>query len=65
MGAADFLAESIAAVRAAKTYADLHRIYAERITALINDGGTMPDLRALAQAWRDRNDELLTQRLEK
>lgn len=59
-----FLAESVAAVRKADTYDDLHRIYAQRITALILDGGDMQDLRTLAQAWLIRNNELLARGLD-
>jgi len=59
-----FLDESVAAVRKAPNYDDLHRIYAQRITALIFDGGDITDLRALAHAWLIRNNELLARGLD-
>lgn len=54
-----FLAESVAVLHAAATYADLHRELAHRNHALLNDGATMRDLRRLDAAWDKRRRELL------
>ena len=59
-----FLGESLAAVRVAPTPAELDRIYAMRITALIFDSGTMRDLRQLAAARVQRRHQPLDAALD-
>ncbi|HEY9249241.1 MAG TPA: hypothetical protein VIO38_08920 [Rariglobus sp.] len=54
-----FITEALDAIRAAHDVEALDRTYAARITALINDGGTLDDAKVLADAWTSRRLALL------
>lgn len=59
-----FVTESLAALVAAPDYAALHQTFAERVTALVLDHGNLAEVRALAEAWRIRNHQLLEASME-